>query len=148
MKILFVGESAIVHTTEYKGYDTFSATRYGEAFPVMGDMLRGLGHEVTHIPCHLVPRLFPRTVEGLREYDVIFFSDVGSNTFLLLPDMLATGKPVPNLLKLTCQYVEQGGGFAMIGGYMTFQGIDGKGKYKNSALEKILPVELYYGDDR
>ena len=148
MKILFVGESAVVHTVEYKGYDSFSATRYGEAFPAMGQMLRSLGHEVTHIPCHLVYREFPRTLEGLQDYDVILFSDVGSNTFLLLPDMLSTGKPVPNLLKLVCRYVEQGGGFAMIGGYMTFQGMDGKGKYKNSVLEKILPVELYYGDDR
>lgn len=148
MKILFVGESAMVCTTEFKGYDSFSATRYGEAFSVMENTIRELGHEVTHIPCHLVAREFPRTLEGLRDYDLILFSDVGSNTFLLLPDMLATGQPVPNLLKLVCQYVEQGGGFGMIGGYMTFQGMEGRGKYKDSVLEKILPVELYYGDDR
>ncbi|MGB4249520.1 MAG: glutamine amidotransferase, partial [Limnochordia bacterium] len=51
-------------------------------------------------------------------------------------------------LKLFREYVEQGGAFVMIGGYMSFTGIDGKAKYKNSPVEEILPVTLLAHDDR
>lgn len=103
---------------------------------------------VTHIPCHRVALDYPRSVEELAKYDAVLFSDVGSNTFLLLPDMVKTGKRVKNLLKVTRDYVANGGGFCMIGGYMTYQGMEAKGKWKDSIIEKILPVELQSGDDR
>ena len=134
LKILFVGETAMVQTTEFKGHDYFSTVRYGEAFGVMAKVFETLGHDVTHIPCHLVPTRFPRTIEELGEYDVVLFSDIGTNTFLLLPEMVRTGKRVPNLLTLMKEYIENGGGFCMIGGYMTYQGMDGKGKWKNLSI--------------
>lgn len=76
------------------------------------------------------------------------FSDIGTNTFLLLPEVVKQGKRAPNLLKLTREYVANGGGFCMIGGYMTYGGMEGKGKWKDSPIEEILPVELIGGDDR
>ena len=148
LKVLFAGESAMVQTVEFKGHDSFTTVRYGEAFAVMKRVFDSLGHDVTHIPCHMVASNFPRTVGGLEAYDAILFSDVGSNTFLLLPEMVRTGKRLPNLLKNVAEYVANGGGFGMIGGYMTFQGMDGKGKWKDSAIEKVLPVNMIYGDDR
>ena len=148
LRILFAGETAIVQTIEMKGYDFFSGIRFGEAWVVMEKVLSGLGHEVTHIPCHLVPTKFPRAQEDLAGFDVVIFSDIGSNTFLLLPEMVRTGKRLPNLLKLVRNYVESGGGFCMIGGYMTFQGMEGKGKWKGSILEPVLPVDMIFGDDR
>ena len=36
----------------------------------------------------------------------------------------------------------------MVGGYLTFQGIDAKGQYHGSAIEEILPVDLMATDDR
>ena len=36
----------------------------------------------------------------------------------------------------------------MIGGYLTFQGIQARGAYKRTAIEEILPVTLLEGDDR
>ena len=36
----------------------------------------------------------------------------------------------------------------MVGGYLTFQGIEGKGKWAGSAVEDVLPVTLQTGDDR
>jgi uncharacterized membrane protein len=36
----------------------------------------------------------------------------------------------------------------MIGGYMTFQGIDGKARYRGSPVEEVLPVRMIEGDDR
>jgi len=148
ISILFVGESCFAAHTEFKGIDHFCETNYHESAQIMKNLFLGLGHSVTHIPCHLVFRDFPRDLETLSQYDVILFSDVGSNTFLLLPEMVRTGKRVTNLLKLVCQYVANGGGFGMIGGYMTFQGMDGKGKWKDTVIEDILPVHLLYGDDR
>lgn len=148
LSILLVGESCIVTVTEYKGIDHFSETNYGEAAGVLIETLEKAGHQVTHIPCHRVSRDFPRTLEELSRYDVILFSDIGTNTFLLLPEVVKQGKRAENLLKLTKAYVEQGGGFCMIGGYMTYGGMDGKGKWKGSVLEEILPVSLLGGDDR
>lgn len=62
--------------------------------------------------------------------------------------MVKTGKRIVNRLKVTRDYVEQGGGFCMIGGYMTFQGMEAKGKWKDTVIENILPIELLRGDDR
>ena len=36
----------------------------------------------------------------------------------------------------------------MVGGYLTFQGIEGKGRWAGSAVEDVLPVTLQTGDDR
>lgn len=148
LKILFVGESCFYTTTEYKGVDKFEETNYNESARIMKAVFAKLGHEVTHIPCHLVGRDYPSDMETLSQYDVVMFSDVGSNTFLLLPEMVKTGKRIVNRLALTKDYVAAGGGFCMIGGYMTFQGMDAKGKWKDSHIEKILPVTLQSGDDR
>ena len=36
----------------------------------------------------------------------------------------------------------------MIGGYMTFMGIEGKGRYHGTVIEEILPVTMMQTDDR
>jgi uncharacterized membrane protein len=36
----------------------------------------------------------------------------------------------------------------MVGGYLTFQGIEAKGHYAGSAVEEALPVTMHYHDDR
>tara|TARA_Y100000758_G_scaffold169117_1_gene120211 strand:- start:19 stop:465 length:447 start_codon:yes stop_codon:yes gene_type:complete len=46
------------------------------------------------------------------------------------------------------EYVINGGGLVMIGGYLTFQGIDAKARYQGTAVEDVLPVVLESGDDR
>ena len=148
IRILFVGESFISHITEYKGYDHFSETGYHVPAEIMRRILEGHGFSFTHMPCHLVARDYPRDMETLGQYNVVLFSDVGSNTFLLLPEMTQAGKRTVNLLALTKEYVQHGGGFGMIGGYMTFQGFQAKGKWKDSHIEDILPVTMLPYDDR
>ncbi|GHU77363.1 hypothetical protein AGMMS49992_25000 [Clostridia bacterium] len=148
LSILFVGESCFATSTEYKGINEFSETGYHESVGIMRSLFEKLGFEFTHIPCHLVARDYPRDLETLSRYDVVLFSDVGSDTFLLLPEMTRTGKRVTNLLALTRRYIENGGGFGMIGGYMTFQGFSAKGKWKDSPIETALPTSLCVGDDR
>jgi len=148
LSILLVGESCFATLTEYKGIDHFSETNYYTSADILQRVIEGLGHSFTHIPCHMIARQYPRTLEELNAYDVVLFSDVGSNSFLLLPEVVRSGKRAVNLLKLTCEYVRQGGGFVMIGGYMTFQGFEAKGKWKDTPIEAILPVTLQPGDDR
>jgi uncharacterized membrane protein len=53
-----------------------------------------------------------------------------------------------NRLALIADFVEAGGGLLMIGGYLTFQGIQAKGNYQGTAIDAILPVALKATDDR
>ncbi|HRA48602.1 MAG TPA: glutamine amidotransferase, partial [Thermomicrobiales bacterium] len=56
--------------------------------------------------------------------------------------------PSPNRLESLRQYVNAGGGLVMVGGYLTFQGIEGKAKYGSSPVEAALPITMLPGDDR
>ncbi len=147
VKVLFVGESWFYTKTETKGVDHFSVSGYETEIErvraYMGDFA-----EITHIPAHLVPFSFPNTVEALKEYDVVLISDVGFNTFILHPDTFNFSIPTPNLADVIRDYTAQGGAFGMLGGYMTFMGFEGKGKWKGSSVEEILPVTMMDTDDR
>ncbi|MBL8594387.1 MAG: cytoplasmic protein [Devosia sp.] len=145
LNVLFVGETNIVYLTEHKGLDSFTQTRYTEYASVFGKSLIEAGHRFTHIPCHLVQTDFPGTIEALRAYDVVILSDVGANTMLQRPDSFA---PSTNNLKLIRDFVAGGGGFVMIGGYLSFAGIEGKARYHLTPIEDLLPVEIQPHDDR
>ena len=147
-KVLFVGESWHVHVTESKGFDTFSFDYYEQATEYIQAALEAAGVEFHHIHSHLVEERFPTTAEGLAEYDMVLFSDVGANTMNLPMNVFQRLIPTVNKLELVREYVRKGGAFVMIGGYLTFQGIQGRGCYKRTAIEDILPVTLLEGDDR
>ena len=148
LEILFIGESCIVHTVEYKGYDRFDGTRYNEPALIMKEVFENQGHSFTHIPCHRVHLDFPADQEQLAQYDVVILSDVGANTMLLHPDTSRFCKRTANKLTMLAEYVEAGGGLAMVGGYMSFMGIDARAKYKGTIMEQVLPVEMLTYDDR
>ena len=57
------------------------------------------------------------------------------------------GKRTPNRLKLLKEWTEAGGGLAMCGGYLTFQGINGSGRYHRTPVEVVLPVTMHPYDD-
>lgn len=147
-KCLFVGESWIIETKHVKGVDAFMQFGYGEGVEWVRKALEGSDIEVTHMPAHLAIKDFPTELSQLQQYDMIIFSDIGANTFLLHPEVTMFSKASPNRLALVEQYVAQGGAFVMIGGYLTFQGIDAKGAYAGSPLEIALPVNLQKTDDR
>ena len=46
------------------------------------------------------------------------------------------------------KYVEEGGSLCMIGGYMSFTGIDGTARYGQTEIADVLPVEMLDIDDR
>jgi uncharacterized membrane protein len=54
----------------------------------------------------------------------------------------------PNALSIIKNYVSTGGGLLMIGGYLSFTGIEAKANYKNTPIAEVLPVEMLDHDDR
>ena len=146
--VLFVGESWFIQTTETKGVDYFTTYLYEECAYIMKDLFEAGGIDFTHIPSHRVEFDFPESSEELRKYDIVMFSDVGANTFLLPTKTFIHGNPSVNKLALVRDYVADGGSFCMIGGYLTFMSFEGKGRYKRTPIEEIMPVEFYESDDR
>ncbi len=96
----------------------------------------------------IASRNSPSTLEGLSEYQVILLSDIGANSLLLPPAVWLHGKPVPNRLKLIREWTRAGGGLVMAGGYFSFQGIDGKARWRRTPVEEALPVTCLPYDDR
>lgn len=147
-RILIAGESWTVHSIHQKGFDSFTTTEYAEGVRWLKAALEAGGWDVTYQPAHVAARDFPFTVEELAAYDCVLLSDIGANTLLLHPDTFARSKVLPNRLAAVRDYVAAGGGLVMVGGYLTFQGIDAKAQYAGSPVEEALPVTIERGDDR
>ena len=147
-KILIAGESWMSYTTHVKGFDSFTTSTYAEGVAYIKSAFRKNGYDVTFIPNHLAPTKFPHTCTELEEYDVVILSDIGSNTLLLSDNVFMRGSREANRLDEIRKYVKGSGGFVMIGGYMSFTGIDAKTRYGETAIAEILPVDLLKYDDR
>lgn len=147
-KVLLVGESWVSSATHYKGFDQFGSVTFHTGNRRFMEGLKGSAYDVTHMPAHEAASAFPTTIEGLDEYDVIILSDIGANTLLLHPDVWLRGERMPNRIKLLAEWTKQGGGLIMIGGYLSFQGIDGKARWHKTAVEDALPVTCLACDDR
>lgn len=147
-KVLFVGESWIKHTIHMKGFDHFISVEYQEGAGYFLSCMKEAGFDVTYVRAHEVSDRFPSTIERLAEYDVVALSDIGSNTFLLTNDTFLKSEIRPNLLGLVADFVRNGGGLVMIGGYMSFTGIDARARFGSSPLAAVLPVEMLPNDDR
>ena len=147
-KILIAGESWTSHTIHIKGFDTFTTSKYEEGVKWFREALEKNEIEVEYIPNHLAPEKFPRSLDELKKYDAVFLSDIGSNTLLLTDEVFAKGERQPNRCDLLKEYVMEGGSFVMIGGYMSFTGIDAKTRYGETAIKDVLPVKLLDRDDR
>jgi uncharacterized membrane protein len=148
MRVLIAGESWISLHVHIKGFDNFQNATYEEGVGPLRAALVSAGIEVEYLPNHVAGTSFPVEIEDLRRYSAVLLSDIGANTLLLNPRSFAEYKRTPNRLELLKRYVAEGGGLCMIGGYLTFQGIEGKGCWKGTAVEEVLPVELAAGDDR
>jgi uncharacterized membrane protein len=146
--LLLVGESWFSHTIHQKGFDSFTTSTYEEGCGEFVAALESRGWAVEHIPAHLVDSRMPSSPEALSRYSVVALSDVGSNTFLLGRPTFFHGQVAPDLLELISGYVTSGGGLVMVGGYMSFGGIDGKAGYGKTCLQDVLPVTILPGDDR
>jgi uncharacterized membrane protein len=148
IKVLLAGESWVTTGTHVKGFNRFSASEYQTGIGGLLRALDGSDVHIVHLPGHLVPTEFPSTAEKLADYDVVVLSDIGADSLLLHPDTFVRGQRTPNRLKLIADWVGTGGGFLMVGGYYTFQGIGGGARYHNTPVETVLPVTMLAVDDR
>ncbi len=147
-RVLLAGESWTTHSIHVKGFDSFTTTSYHEGGTEMIATLRAAGWQVDYQPAHVAADRFPDTAEALAAYDGVILSDFGANTLLLPDRTFARSEPSPNRLEALAAYVRQGGGLLMVGGYLTFQGIEGKAAYAGTPVDDVLPVALFHTDDR
>jgi len=146
--VLVLGESWFTHSVHQKGFDSFTTSEYVEGAHAFMGALRDRGHQVTYVPSHEIHSRLPGSAEGLAPYDVVVISDVGANSFQLPPETFNRSQPAPDRTELLRAYVENGGGLLMVGGYLTFTGIDAKARWGRTPLAAALPVGLYDRDDR
>lgn len=147
-KILLAGESWSVTSHHTKGFDTFVTTAYEEGAGPFIDAMKSNGIEVDFLPNHVAAQSFPSNLDALQEYDVCVLSDIGANTLQLPPAVFEQGRPQTDRLEVIRQYVDDGGALLMVGGYLSFQGIQAMANYRNTVLAEVLPVEMEIGDDR
>lgn len=147
-RILLAGESWVSAATHYKGFDAFGSVTYHRGADGFIAALRDLPFDIVHMPSHVAQADFPSTMEGLRAYDAVLLSDIGANTLLLHPEVWLHSRPFPNRLRLLADWVAAGGGLGMIGGYLSFQGINASARFRSTPIEAALPVTIHPWDDR
>ena len=147
-RVLLAGESWVSAATHYKGFDAFGSVTYHRGADGFTAALRDLPFDIVHMPAHVAQADFPSTMEALREYDAVLLSDIGANTLLLHPDVWLHSRPFPNRLRLRADWVAEGGGMGMIGGYLSFQGINASARFRATPVEAALPVTIHPWDDR
>lgn len=148
MRALLVGESwhqVIIHQ---KGIDQFHTSAYEEGAEDFERAVLAEGIDLDWMRAHDVPARFPFTEEELAGYDVVVISDIGANSFLLAPEVTAHSQSTPNRLQTLRAWTRGGGGLVMVGGYLSFAGIDGRARFGDSPLADVLPVEIGPHDDR
>lgn len=147
-RVLLAGETWISYGIHQKGFSAYTTGGYEVGSDEFVAALESRGWDVEHLPNHLATENFPTSVEALAAYDVVILSDIGADTLLLHPDSFVRGERTPNRLAVIDAWVRAGGGFLMIGGYMSFAGFEAKGRYHATAVEQCLPVDLHGFDDR
>ena len=147
-RILLIGESWVSSATHFKGFDQFGSVTFHTGADPLVKSLEDSPFELTWMKAHEAVEQFPFDKEGLDQYDAFILSDIGANSLLLPPDVWLHSRTVPNRLKLLRQRVEDGAGLLMCGGYFSFQGIDGKARWRRTPVEDVLPVTCLPWDDR
>lgn len=147
-RVLIAGESWTTTSIHVKGFDSFTTVAYEEGVDALRDALLGAGHDVTFMPNHVAADSFPHAAEELAAWNVVLLSDIGSNTLLIPPATFARFEARPNRLAALRDWVRGGGGLGMIGGYLSFTGIEAKANYRATPLADVLPVAMEAADDR
>ncbi len=147
-KVLLLGETWTVTKFHTKGFDVVPLGGFEDFSVYFKESMKDYEDiEITHLPNHLVLSEFPKSIDELSSYDVVIISDCGRNTLTMYPDMF-TMPMGPNKVEMIAEYVRKGGALIMIGGWVDFQGFQGKGNYHGSAIEEVLPVNIMDRDDR
>ena len=151
INILYIGDSETVISRYAVGADVFEQAYFNDNGRFLRNALAGHPEiSIRHIIPANVPTEFPRTDEELAAYDVVIFSDVGYNSMIFYPGLTPPYQyPLgPNRCQMVTDFVERGGGFVMVGGYLSFAGINGIARYHGTVIEEVLPVAISPYDDR
>lgn len=149
--VLYVGDSAVKMVLAVEGVEVFPfVERVWDGGTHLQEVLERAGHHVRRLLSHEAMHELPETAEEFGQYDVVILSDLGHDTFVLYPGMRRNNVPMgPNRMKEIVEYVRRGGGLAYLGGYFTYQGHHGKGRWYGTPVAEILPVEMLpLHDDR
>jgi uncharacterized membrane protein len=147
-RILVAGESSVTYHVHHKGITTYGEASHAVELDRFLEAMAAGGWDVTHVPNHTATREFPASADELAPYAVVVLSDITSDTLLLHPDTTVRGRRTPDRLRLLAEHTARGAGLLMIGGYMSFSGIEGKARYHATRLRDVLPVEMLGIDDR
>lgn len=153
IKVLYVGDTQVNLMTSMKGMDSWSYAYYSDSARYLRNALNASSDiECVHIPGSNATVDMPSTVEEFNQYDCVFVSDIGYNNIVFQPGNIPPFRvPMgPNRVNALYDYVKNGGGFMMIGGWLSFSGLQGKGLYSGTKIEEIMPVtcEPRGADDR
>ena len=146
-KVLLAGETAYKIHTHFKGFASYETGYLAPSLDHFTNRFVNTSVSFHFMPNHDISLRFPFSVQEMQSFDVIVLSDAPADSFLLHPETLG-GHIRPNRLAAICDFVRAGGGFAMIGGWMSFGGFHGKAHYAYSPLADFLPVQIDNGDDR
>ncbi len=99
-------------------------------------------------------RLEPGKLEEyLGQSNALIISDVEARCFHLYPSFFDRSRrekkvvTFPDRLKLTKQWVADGGGLLMLGGWLSFSGVMGKGGWGRSSFADALPIDCLHVED-
>ena len=148
MRVLLCGESWVTHSLHIKGVDSFTTSAYVEGASQLRAALSGAGIDVDYLPGHLVPGQFPGSADALARYDAVILSDIGAKQPAAVAGCVRALHPRAEPARGRGGYVRGGGGLLMIGGYLSFAGIEGKARYHGTPVEDVLPVTIGETDDR
>ena len=151
IRVLYVGDSETVISRYAVGADVFEQAYYNDNGRYLREALAGQSDlDLRHVTPAGVPSEFPRTAEELAAYDVVVFSDVGYNSMIFYPGLTPpyTYPLGPDRCQLVADFVTAGGGFVMVGGYLSFAGFNGIARYHATVIEEVLPVSILPHDDR
>jgi uncharacterized membrane protein len=148
---LYVGDSETVVSRHCVGADVIEKSYVNDNGRYLRD---ALGSQTDILLTHLgpanVPAGFPTTDDEMAMFDVVIFSDVGYNSMIFYPGLTPPYRyPLgPDRCEMVARFVERGGGFLMVGGYLSFAGFNGMARYYGTVIEEILPVGMFPHDDR
>jgi uncharacterized membrane protein len=157
-RIYYVGDWAVMtgpvyaetpFNYAYKGLELYN---YGHW---LKDALESSGeHDVASVATWDIYKLGPGEYERiLAEYDVLIFSDVEAKNFQLAPSFFDREKfgsrvlTFPDRVRLTVEAVHAGKAAMFLGGWLSFTGEMGKGGWKRTRLQEILPVDCLDYED-
>jgi uncharacterized membrane protein len=151
VKVLYIGDSEIVLNRYQIGVDVIEQSYFNDNGKWFREAMAADGSvTVRHITPHNVAYEFPNSLDELKQYDVVIFSDVGYNSMIFYIGLTPPyAYPLgPDRVGMVHEFVKQGGGFMMIGGYLSFAGLNGIARWWNTEAEAMLPVTMLHHDDR